>query len=302
MKVNKFNATFVANGQTIQFRNIAMAKSKQYRQSEWSLTVKAGEFTGLRFAHTDGIKFDLKSVTYDIAFPLTNAAKIIVPDTGRHFMNTIYPRQVMFKDGGYLVSSAHMSTPFFVYLDGLEQVTLAFGLMGKTIDTRFIQTSPAANKKFSLVVYANECRWRIAKPYHEHSNLGSMKVWEDGFYQSAGDKTWFHALRTYATLWQKEHRVRLKTNRSIFKPELCTWRVVSSDRLTHDWTIRTARECRKMGIEAMILDDGWFGVGLDSDVMESSLGNWPRAVAGKYPDITRTIREMKQLGVAPLLW
>ena len=131
MKVNKFNATFVANGQTIQFRNIAMAKSKQYRQSEWSLTVKAGEFTGLRFAHTDGIKFDLKSVTYDIAFPLTNAAKIIVPDTGRHFMNTIYPRQVMFKDGGYLVSSAHMSTPFFVYLDGLEQVTLAFGLMGR---------------------------------------------------------------------------------------------------------------------------------------------------------------------------
>ena len=302
MKVNKFNATFVANGQTIQFRNIAMAKSKQYRQSEWSLTVKAGDFTGLRFAHTTGIKFDLKSVTYDIAFPLTNAAKIIVPDTGRHFMNTIYPRQVMFKDGGYLVSSAHMSTPFFVYLDGLEQVTLAFGLMGKIIDTRFIQTSPAANKKFSLVVYANECRWRIAKPYHEDSNLGSMKIWADGFYQSAGDKTWFHALRTYATLWQKEHRVRLKTNRSIFKPELCTWRVVSSDRLTHDWTIRTARECRKMGIEAMILDDGWFGVGLDSDVMESSLGNWPRAVAGKYPDITRTIREMKQLGVAPLLW
>lgn len=302
MQVKRFTAIFVANGQNIRFRNVPMGKPGRYNRQAWRLTVTSGAYTGLRLARSDGRPFDLTSVTYDIAFPLTNAAKIIVPDTGRHFMNTIYPRQVMFKEGGYLVSSAHMSTPFFVYLDGLEQVSLAFGLMGKTIDTRFAQTSPAANKKFSLVVYAKECRWRITKPYHEGSRLGTMTAWEDGFYQSAGDKTWFHALRTYAALWQKTHHVRLRTHPAIYKPELCTWRVVNSDKLTHDWTIRTARECRKLGIGAMILDDGWFGVGLDSDIMESSLGNWPRTVAGKYPDITRTIREMKKLGVSPLLW
>ncbi len=302
MKIDRFDATFTTESETVAFRKVAMARSRLYRRKGWTLAVEAGAFTRLRLVRADGRAFTLQSVAYDIAFPLTNAAKIIVPDTGRHFMNTIYPRQVMFKEGGYLVSSAHMSTPFFVYLDGLERVTLAFGLMGKIIDTRFTQTSPAANAKFSLVVYDDECRWHIAKPYHERATLGTMTAWEDGFYQREDEKTWFHALRHYATLWQQEHKVKPRTNRAIYKPELCTWRVVNSDRLTHDWTLRTARECRKVGIESMILDDGWFGVGLDSDTMTSDLGRWPRKVPGKYPDITRTIREMKRLGVAPLLW
>lgn len=301
MKVTRFDATFEVDGKIVAFRKVPLAQGVRV-QGGYRLTMTAGAFVGLRFAREDGKVFDLKAATYDIAFPLTNAAKIIVPDTGRHFMNTIYPRQVMFKFEGYPVSSAHMSTPFFVYLDGLEKVSLAFGLMGKTIDTVFKQTSPAANKKFSLVVYAKECRWRIRKPYHENASLGAMTLWQDGFYQSEGDKTWFHALRTYAALWQKEHGVKPRANRSIYKPEFCTWRVIGSDKLTHAWTVKTARECRKLGLGAMILDDGWFGVGLDSDIMQSSLGNWPRTVAGKFPDIVKTLRAIRKEGVSPLLW
>lgn len=301
MQVKKFTAAFVVDGKTVRFKNVSMAEKATYRSAGFSLAVTTGKYTGLRFRRTNGKAFELKSATYDIAFPLTNAGKIIVPDTGRHFMETIYPRKVMFKQN-YYVSSAHMSTPFFVYLDGLERVTLAFGLMGKTIDTVFKQLSPGANKKFSLVVYANECRWQIRKPYHEDASLGPMEEWRDGFYQSEGDKTWFHAMRTYAHLWQKEHDVKLRTSKSVYKPEFCTWRVVSSDKLTHDWTVATAKECARMGIGVMILDDGWYGVGLDSDIMTSDVGNWPRTIEGKYPDITKTLKAIKKEGVSPLLW
>ena len=303
MQVTHFDATFIVDGKTLTFKKVPMRRAGTRRHGGFVLTTTTGEWTGLRLRRAAGKKpFDLQKVTYDISFPLTNAAKIIVPDTGRHFMNTLFPRQVMFKWEGYFVSSAHMSTPCFIYLDGLEKVSLAFGLMGKTIDTVFQQKSPGANEKFSLVVYDNECRWQIRKPYHENASLGPRTEWVDGFYQSEGDKSWFHALRRYAGTWQREHKVKLRTNRAIHTPEFCTWRVVNSDKLTHDWTVRTARECRKLGLGAMILDDGWFGVGLDSTIMESSLGNWPRTVPGKYPDITRTIQAIKKEGVAPLLW
>jgi hypothetical protein len=300
MRVEQFQASFVTSDASLAWRDLPL-RAGVYRQQGYRLTLTEGDWLALRFEREDGAEFELEAVTYDIAFPLTNAAKIIVPDTGRHFMETPYPRMVMFKNE-FLVSSAHMSTPFFAYLDGLEQVTLAFGLMGKIIDTAFRQTSPAANAKFSLVVYDNECRWQIRKPYHERARLGAMTAFDDGFYQRDTGRTWFHALREYAEVWQAHHGVAPRTNEAVFTPELCTWRVINSDHLTHEWTVATAKECAALGIGALILDDGWFGVGLDSDIMESSLGNWPRSVPGKYPDIVDTIAAVRAEGVKPVLW
>jgi len=195
-----------------------------------------------------------------------------------------------------------MSTPLLIYLDNVEVVTLAFGLMGKIDDTLFRQISPGANKKFSLVVYENKCKWEIRKPYHESAALGQMQKFEDGFYQSCGEKSWFHALQKYAVVYQKEHGIEPKTNERMYEPQFCTWRVVNSDKLTHDWTVATAKECRKLGIGTLILDDGWYGPGLDSDIMISDLGNWPSSIPSKYPSITKTVQEIKKQGVHPVLW
>ena len=300
MKVRRFTAAFTVDGQVIRFRNIPLEAGK-HTSKGFSLRIKDEGFPAFSFGRTNGKPFELKSVVYDIALPLTNAGKIIVPDTGRHFVDTLYPRQVMFKRT-YLVSGAHMASPFFVYMDNVEAVTFAFGLMGKIIDTAFEQTSPGANKKYSLVVRANQCRWRIHKPYHPDADLGKMSIVEDGFYQHEGDKTWFHALRRYAEMFQKHHKVKIRVNERMYKPQLCTWRVVSSDRLTHKWSVATARKCREMGIGMLILDDGWYGVGLDSDIMISTMGDWPRSIKGKFPDITKTVRQIRAQGVHPVLW
>ncbi len=300
MQIDTFVMTVNADGRQVVFDAVPMTGGR-FEQDGLLLDVQHDDYTTLRLTRSDGAAFNLTAVTYDIAFPLTNAGKIIVPDTGRHYMNTIYPRQVMFKHE-YLVSSAHMSTPFFAYLDNLENVTLAFGLMGKIVDTAFRQMSPAANRKFSLVVYDDECRWRIRKPYHEDSALGSMTVFEDGFYQHSGDKTWFHALRRYAQKFQARHRIVPRPNQRSYHPQFCTWRVINSDGLNHDWSIATAKECKQIGLKNFIFDDGWYGVGLDSDIMTSDMGDWPQSVHGKYPDIRETVQAIKDLGLHPILW
>lgn len=300
MQIKQFTAKFTIENQEVVFPDVAM-ENGTFEKDGFTFQIEKNEYVKFELFQNNGKSFELTSVVYDIAFPLTNAGKIIVPDTGRHFMDTIYPRQVMFKHE-FLVSSAHMSTPFFAYLDNLEKVTLAFGLMGDIIDTSFKQTSPAANKKYSLVVYDDECRWQIKKPYHDNSILGIRETFEDGFYQSEGDKTWYHALCDYASLFQKVHNVKLKTSERNYKPQLCTWRVVNSDMLTHEWSVETAKACGEVGIGSLILDDGWYGVGLDSDIMYSDIGNWPREVKDKYPDIVKTIKEIKNHGVHPLLW
>jgi hypothetical protein len=216
-------------------------------------------------------------------------------------MDTLYPRQVMAK-ARFLSSAAKMATPFMAFLDSTEKVKIAFALTGKMIDTEFLLESPGANAKYSLVVKSDQWQWKITKPFDSQINLGTMKTYKDGFFISTGDKSWFHALKKYSEIYRRENNIELRTNKNTYDAEFCTWRVINSDKFTHNWTVETARECKKIGIDAMILDDGWFGVGLDSEIMESSLGNWPKKIEGKYDDITQTIEEIKKEGVKPLLW
>jgi len=291
---------FKADGKNICFAKLPFEEGI-YSCKEYKLELTMGDHLSFVFHRIDGKDFCLDSVCYSFGFALHNPAKIIVPDTGRHFMDTFYPRQVMAK-ARFLSSAAKMASPFMAFLDSTEQVKIAFALTGKMMDTEFLLESPGANSKYSLVVKSQQWKWKITKPFDEKISLGKMKSYKDGFFVSTGDKSWFHALKKYSKIYRRENNIKLQTNINTYDAEFCTWRVINSDKFTHKWTIETARECKKIGIDAMILDDGWFGVGLDSEIMESSLGNWPRKIEGKYEDITKTIEKIKKEGVKPLLW
>ena len=298
--IKAISISFEADKKEINFPEIPL-KNGLYSCDQYCLEVTKGDHTGIKIYKTNRDKFELTNISYTFGFPLHNPAKIIVPDTGRHFMDTLYPRQVMAK-ARFLSSAAKMATPFMAFLDSTEKVKLAFGLTGKMADTEFLLESPGANAKYSLIVKSDQWQWKVNRPFDKKLSLGKLSSYEDGFYISTDDKSWFHSLKKYSEIYRRENKIELKSNKNTYDTEFCTWRVINSDNFTHDWTVETAKECKKLGIDAMILDDGWFGVGLDSDIMESSLGNWPKKVDGKYDDITETIKAIKEAGVKPLLW
>lgn len=291
---------YKADGQELTFKNIPM-KDGVYSTKEYQLEITQGDFTKTVLTRIDQKEFLLERASYSFGFDLYNPSKIIVPDTGRHFMDTLYPRQVMAK-AKFLSSAAKMATPFMAFLDSTEKVKLAFGLTGKMVDSEFILESPGANGKYSLVVESDQWQWKINRPFDKNLTLGKTKAYTDGFYISTGNHSWFHALKEYGEIYRQANEIELRPNTNTYDTEFCTWRVTNPDNFTHEWTIETAKECKKLGIDAMILDDGWSGVGLDSDIMESSLGDWPRKVDGKYDDIAETIEAIKNEGIKPLLW
>ena len=298
--INTITMNYTVDGQELEFSGIPLEEGL-YSCKDYCLELFQTDHITTKLSRTDKAKFHLQKVSYSFGFKLHNAAKIIVPDTGRHFMDTLFPRQVMAK-ARFLSSAAKMSTPFMAFLDSTEKVKVAFGLTGKMVDTEFLLESPGANDKYSLVVKSDQWRWKINRPFDSDLSLGQVDSYTDGFYVSTGNKSWFHALREYGDIYRKANNIELNPNKNTYDTEFCTWRVINSDNFTHEWTVETAKECKKLGIDTMILDDGWFGVGLDSDIMESSLGNWPKKVKGKYPDITKTIDAIKNEGVKPLLW
>ncbi len=303
MEIKTFSVKFVIEGvREIDFNDIPL-KNGKYKAKDFLLEIKKRDQnrTDIELSAINGNEFELSSVTYFIGIPLCNPGMILVPDTGRHFMDTLYPRQVMMKSE-FLVSSAHMSTPFLAFMSNTGTVLQAFGLLGDIVDTSFKLISPGANKKFSLVVKDDSWQWKIQKPYDSELSIGKLKVFKDGFFQSTGDLSWFHALRKYARIYHEKHNIKVQANENVYKPQFCTWRVINSDYMTHEWVVKMAKECKDIGLEVMILDDGWFGVGLDSDIMESSLGDWPSKVEGKFDDIRKTIKEIKKEGIHPVLW
>jgi hypothetical protein len=71
--------------------------------------------------------------------------------------------------------------------------------------------------------------------------------------------------------------------------------------MTAQRVLDNARVARELGVGTVILDDGWFGTGLDDDHGALNLGDYepdPR----KFPDLRGHVADLQALGLKVLLW
>ncbi len=305
MKLKKFDVKCITSDGVYEFKNIEFA-TKNYTSGPFILEAKMDEHLLFTVRRKDKKEFELKHIVYDFILPLRNFGKVIIPDGGRFFMDKMLPRQVW--DSTLVSNARNLFNPFFVLANAYEEVDFAFGLLGHIYDMEFNFYSPGRNKKNSLTVdggIANgKLRWRTTKPYSEGVELtfGKIKEFKDGIFQSEGDKNWFMALRKYGEAFRKVHNLKYNKQKEALRPAFCTWRVINSDNMTHDWVIKTAKLAKEAGMKAFIFDDGWYGVGLDGASLKSTMGDWPWHIEGKFDDIRKTIKEVKKIGIAPFLW
>jgi hypothetical protein len=71
--------------------------------------------------------------------------------------------------------------------------------------------------------------------------------------------------------------------------------------MTPSRVMENARIARDLGIGAIILDDGWFGPGLDTDDRPLNIGDYFPDPA-KIPDLPALVRDIQGLGLKVLLW
>lgn len=270
---------------------------------------------------------ELQEVEYRISLPLLNFGRILVPDSGRFYMHRFFPSTVWYQT--FHLETRAIGNPFFVLMDQTERPVFAFGLLGKLIETVFEVTSPGVNPKNSLWVKRGRFRMRIRKRVRP-----GQSTFRDGIFlyppaagSVSGEKplSWWHLLRDYGRTYQATRDARGELDPEkiqhlspqistqawrkhftltprAFYPAFCTWLVISSDKMTHEWVLRMGEKVRSLGIRAFILDDGWYGTGLDSLKPSIDIGDWPKRVEGKFHDIAQTLHALKRMGLNPILW
>jgi len=305
MKLNKFSITCITDEGEFEFPNIEF-KTKTYKSGPLRLKAEMDEHLLFTIEREDGKKFELKQTIYDFELDLRNFAYVLIPDCGRFFMDKTLPRQVW--DSRLVSNARNLFNPFFAVANAYHKIDFAFGLLGKIYETEFNFYSPGRNQKNSLTVHGGiargKLRWKITKPYSPGIELtyGHLTKFQDGIFQSEDDENWFMSLRKYGEFFRKVYNLKYTKQREAFRPAFCTWRVINSDNMTHEWVIKTAKLAKEAGLKAFIFDDGWYGVGLDGASLKSTMGDWPYHIPGKFEDIRKTIAEVKKIGLAPFLW
>ncbi len=302
VKLKRFYFSAVVDGKKVEFGGISTLREGKYRKDGYVVELRFDDdgHPWLKFYREDGEEMDIERVIYTFSLPLLNFGKVIVPDSGRFYMNHFLPRQVWSRK--FTLTGRAFGNPFLALLDLHERPLFALGLLGDLKDTEFHFFSPGANRKNSLTVQGGRLKFRITKPIGKGITLGKMKVFEDGFYVGGGAKTWWHELRNYGRKYQAIRNLKFYKTERAFYPAMCTWRVVNSDHITHEWVVKAAKAAADLGLKAFIFDDGWYGHGLDSVSMVIDVGDWPISVPGKFDDIRETIKELKKIGINPILW
>ncbi len=303
LSLKTFTPIFTVNGVEHRFEKIPLKPGTVTSGNMILKLWKDHKIIKFALTHKSKQTYSLEKVHYEFSVPLRNFGKILIPDSGRFFMEKFLPRQVW----SYKFESTGraLANPYFCLLNAHEKVDFGFGLLGKIYESEFHFHSPGANKKNSLTVHGGvanaKLSWSVKFPLWDMP-VGELTVFEDGIFQSAGEPNWFENLREYGRIYQDIHNLKYTIQDEGFRPALCTWRIINSDNMTHDWILSTARGAKKLGMKALIFDDGWYGIGLDGKSLKGDMGDWPITIPGKFDDIRETVKEVKKIGIAPVLW
>lgn len=233
--------------------------------------------------------FKLDGLRVEVAVPLRNYSYSVVPDCGRHYVNT--SKGLDIRSGAFGVHAANAGHPFFALSDEAGKFWFAFGILNAAGEVRCRRVLPRISSRKAMVggddLLALSFEWDTSD-------------WQVDFFATGREKTWFHALRRYTTGIREAEQLQYPQQDEVWEPAWCNWTAFSSDDMTGPRLVENARIAYDLGIRAVTIDDGWFGPGLDSE-MELNFGDY-RPDPKKFSDLPATVREIQQIGHRVLLW
>ncbi|MBD3346798.1 MAG: hypothetical protein GF401_17210 [Chitinivibrionales bacterium] len=250
----------------------------------------------------------IKSVSYSIATPLKNFHEVIVPDTGR-----LYPNErqlVTFWGRNFQTRINNIRMPVFILTGQDRKPTFMFGVIGENYETDFIVKEPAMRrallawmKRFGLEIKRGVEGFPVPESValaNEDNSITEYIYFKEN--RELAYTTWIDALRDFSDSMARILGKTDTSNDRSMAPYWCSWTDWDSSQVTDKVIIDNVREGVKLGIYNYIIDDGWFGPGLDSDFdVKLNLGDWSED-RSKIPDLKKLISDMHDLGARALIW
>jgi hypothetical protein len=137
----------------------------------------------------------------------------------------------------------------------------------------------------------------------ERNPDGSVK--EYLYYVTSKDferQPWLLTLRDFASYQKRIYGLEHVQAKNSRLPLWCSWTDWYSDHVTDKVILNSVKKGVSCGIRNFIIDDGWFGPGLDHDyTIELNIGDW-EPDPKKIQNMSKLVKQIKEAGGNPLIW
>ncbi|WP_110590485.1 alpha-galactosidase [Microbacterium suaedae] len=255
--------------------------------------------------HPDQLSFELTTsslfsgVRIEYVTELDNFDRVIFPDTGRWFVNSLSPISAWRFRETTAVRINSFATPVFVFEHLGGDAASAIGLLTETREMDIRIHEPASNRALNVQHRRFRVEYELG-PTSAASGAGLKFGWVST--GVAVHDAWFDALRRFSDLEQEWLSVEYAPDASSLAPYWCSWVDWSSDQMDQTVFTDNVKAGLDLGFQNFVLDDGWFGPGLDSDYdTVLNIGDWqPDTV--RFPDMSEMLEELHVAGAKVLLW
>jgi hypothetical protein len=200
--------------------------------------------------------------------------------------------------------------PLYIFTGQHLNMAMAFGIIGTSYETEFKTLEPEVNR--ALIAFMRRLSMQIKRgtklypiPDSVAAAKGDGSFTEYLYFHTDADipgQPWLLTLRDFAEHQKRIYKLPDVGSAGAMAPLWCSWTDWFSDDVTDKVMLANVREGVKLGIRNYIIDDGWFGPGLDNDYsVQLNIGDWEMDTK-KIKDMGALVKGMRELGGVPMIW
>ncbi len=241
----------------------------------------------------------VKETSHIISTELRNFNSVIVPDSGREYMNMLQTINFWCRDFEARVND--FKTPLYIFNGQDNCASLCFGIIGRDYERIFHTREPHRVRALSLYArtLALEIKGLIPSEYREDVFTESVYLLDE---KEDTGIPWIMALREFSEIRMEKEGIVLPYNEKSMYPVWCSWTDWDSKDVDEKVVLENVEAGVELGIPNYIIDDGWFGPGLDCDKETVlTLGDWEYD-PNKYSDMKLLSDKIHKLGGRGIIW
>ncbi len=287
------------SGENAEFDSLEFEKDYKFETKILNLEIKKSDF------HEVSIKVNnekdyVKTIAYKLVLSMDNYSKIIAPDSGRWFLRNTSLIDFWKNCKEFSSNIGDIKIPLFMFLKDDGYVGNAVGIIGQNRETSFKILEPESNR--ALNVHTGHITLEITKG-NEYYPLHTQNYME-GIYYFKGNrkKAWMMVQREFSEIHKKKYHLEDLYCKNALEPMWCSWVDWDSKDINTEMLLENMSSGVELGIKNFIIDDGWYGNGLDSAYsVDMNIGDW-EPDPQKIPDMKALVDKAHQLGAKPFIW
>lgn len=289
------------SGKRVEFNNLYFEKDYKFETEILSLEIKKMNFNEVIIKVNDK-KDHIKTVAYKFVLFMNNYSKIIAPDSGRWFLRNTSLIDFWKNSKEFSSNIGDIKIPLFMFLKDNGYVGDAVGIIGQNRETSFKIIEPESNR--ALNVHTGHITLEITKgnkyyPLHVQNYVEGIYYFKSNKNQK---KAWMMVQREFSEMHKKKYNLEDSYNKNALEPMWCSWVDWDSKDINSEMLLDNMALGVELGIKNFIVDDGWYGNGLDSSYsVDMNIGDW-EPDPEKIPDMKALVDKAHQLGAHPFIW